>query len=213
MKISTIFPALLLTIFLQFYSPLLKAQNLLPRESISIDFGYSKHGTGDMPGFLLNTEYRNYFKKRLFYAIGLGASWHDGLAEALFFTAPSGRLTDASIRNLTAGFQLSAKAGLDFLQADRHSLALMLGPLLRYQSTTVPDIILTLYPPYNGLSFPVSSLAHYEKQRTVSLGGVVQLSYRYAFSAKIAGGINSGFQTDTNGDAILQLGGSLAIRL
>src|SRR5690606_38857239 len=93
-------------------------KNELP-ETLEINLGVSRHGTYDLPGFLLNTEFRKYFKQTLFYSVGLGATWNDGSMD-IFYTDPDGRVIDGSIRNMIAGFQIISKIGWDFFQ-DNHN--------------------------------------------------------------------------------------------
>ena len=43
-------------------------------------------------------------------------------------------------------------------------------------------------------------------QHTVAFGGLFQFGYSYTFNNQFFAGIVAGFQTDTNGDALPQLG-------
>lgn len=190
----------------------LHAQNDSYKESVELNIGASKHGTGDFPGFIVNTEYRNYFRPKLFFAAGLAATWHDG-STPILHPGQNGAMNDHSVRDVTAGFQLAGKLGWDFLQTSKSSLGIMLGPLVRYQSTTVANELLILYPAGTGLNFPVVATYHSESQRTVALGGIAQLSFRYAVGKRLLLGATTGYQTDTNGDGILQLGLVAGIRL
>jgi hypothetical protein len=213
MKISTpIMSILLIAVFL-FFCPTLKAQSKTAREYLSLDIGYSKHGTGDLPGFIINTEYRKYFRERLFFAAGIAVTVHDGFRD-LKYEGLNGQIVDGSIRDATGGAQVSAKVGWDFLQKSQHSLGAMVGPLLRYQTSTIPDALSIYFPgATGGFPFPAIVYEHHSPQRTTSFWGIIQLTYRYHFHSRYSLGATAGFQTDTNGDAIWQLGGSLAIRL
>src|SRR5690606_31857487 len=174
---------------------------------------YSKHGTGDLPGFIVNTEYRKYFRERLFFAAGIAVTVHDGFRD-LKYEGLNGQVVDGSIRDATDGAQVSAKVGWDFLQNAQHSLGAMLGPPFRYQTSTIPDALSIYFPaPTRALPFPAIVYEHHSPQRTFNMGGILQLSYRYHIHPRYSIGATAGFQTDTNGDAIWQLGGSMAIRL
>jgi hypothetical protein len=213
MKISTPIMSILLMAVLLFNSPALNAQSKTYREFLSLDIGYSKHGTGDLPGFIVNTEYRKYFHERLFFTAGIAVTVHDGFRD-LKYEGLNGQIVDGSIRDATGGAQVSAKVGWDFLQKSQHSLGAMVGPLLRYQTSTIPDALSIYFPgATGGFPFPAIVYEHHSPQRTTSFGGIIQLTYRYYFHSRYSLGATAGFQTDTNGDAIWQLGGSMAIRL
>ncbi|MFN4313920.1 MAG: hypothetical protein ACK4E0_06495 [Chitinophagaceae bacterium] len=189
------------------------AQKTGLKESVELNAGISEHGSGDYGGFMLNTEYRRYYRERIFFAMGIGASWHDG-AYGIKYIGPSGQTVDGSVREVTAGYQLSAKIGYDFIQNDQHSFGLMLGPLLRYQTSTLADGV-SIYYPVGGSSypFPVVAFDHRSPQRTTSFGGILQLSFRHKLNSRIFIGATAGFQTDTNGDAITQGCALLGVRI
>lgn len=213
MKISTLILIFQLMAVFLFTSPTTQAQSKHAGEFISLDIGYSKHGTGDLRGFMVNTEYRKYLRERIFFAAGIAVTVHDGF-RLLEYEGLNGQVVDGSIRNATGGAQLSARIGWDFLQQSQHSLGAMVGPLIRYQTSTIPDALSIYFPgAATGFPFPAIVYEHHSPQRTTSFGAVLQLSYRYHFHSRYSVGATAGFQTDTNGDAIWQLGGSMAIRL
>lgn len=182
------------------------------RESITLGFGYSKSGSGDLPGVMLTTEYRKYVKQRVFLTTGLGANMHYG-DMPIFYTTPTGNDRDGSIREVTAGFQLHGLAGWDFVQAKRHSVGIAAGPMLRYQATTSPDMVSIYYPAATGMPFPLVLFDHREDQRIFSVGGMAQLSYRYQAGRRFILGALGSFQTDTNSDVIFQAGASIGVKL
>lgn len=192
---------------------LVEAQKNTLTETIELQLGVSLHGSGDMTGFSCNTEYRRYVKQRIFLAVGLGATWNDK-QYSIYYTDPTGRAVDGSLRDAIAGFQLAGKAGWDFLQRDQHSLGIMIGPLLRYQTSTVADYREIIFPA-SGIGFPVpvTYYVHLDPQRTLTVGGIVQVSYRHKLGQRIFSGVVAGFQTDSNGDALPQLCVSVGVKL
>ncbi|MGN6438899.1 MAG: hypothetical protein ACTHMM_20315 [Agriterribacter sp.] len=172
--------------------------------SFQIGIGASKHGTGDMNGFLLNTEYRTFFRKKLFHSHGISATIHDG-SLPIFYTNANGSLVDGSYRYTTAGIQLTSKLGIAFYRYNRNEFGGQAGVLLRYQTSSYFDEINILYPAATGLPTPVVTIANKSKQRTVAVGGIGQIFYHYSFTKKIFAGIVAGLQTDTNGDTLTQL--------
>ena len=69
-----------------------------------------------------------------------------------------------------------------------------------------------LYPPLTGLEIPVMYFEHREPQHTVSAGGSTQLRYDLTLKKKTSVGLLGGFQVDSNGDNITQVGLSLGRR-
>jgi hypothetical protein len=92
--------------------------------------------------------------------------------------------------------------GYDFIKNSNHAFGLSLGPIVRYQSSSIPDIIDILYPALTALPFPVESVQFTDSFRTISLGAVLKLNYYYTFENYYFLGPTGGFQTDTNGDNI-----------
>lgn len=182
------------------------AQNtrIIPNQSIQIDVGIGKHGTGDLSGFVINSEYKKYFRRKLSFSLGLGATINDG-ALPILYSDLSGNLVDASYRYNTAGLQLTSKLGLSFVRNTKNDFGLQIGVMLRYQSSSYYDEVTVLYPPITGLAVPVVTIINESPQRTVAAGGIAQLYYHYAVKENIYIGSSIALQTDTNGDFIRQL--------
>lgn len=173
----------------------------LPDQSIKINIGRGRHGTGDVQGLLLGVEYEKYFQKRLSWSTELGMTIHDG-SDLLLVTEASGEVHDLSYRYTTAGAQLAGKIGYHFLRAKNWDSGIRIGGLFRYQSSSVPNDITTLFPVATGLPLPVYINEHSTPQRTYSVGGISQLFVNYAIKQKIILGLVTGLQLDTNGDTI-----------
>lgn len=182
----------------------LSAQNILPQKQIQVFAGKSFHGTGDMKGISFNSEYQQYFKKRLSWSLGLGGTIHDG-SFPVFFNDPSGNETDGSIRYTTAGVQVFSHVGYSILKTNEHMFQIRFGGLIRYQSSSYYDDVTVLYPIATGLPVPVNIFKNTTPQKTFAFGGSGQILYNYSLKNNITAGILAGIQTDTNGDAITQL--------
>lgn len=157
-----------------------------------------------MRGIIFITEYTNYFNKHLSWAIALGGTIHDG-SMPLFFSDQDGNSIDGSIRYTTAGVQTSSHLGYSFIRTSRHELAVKVGALLRYQSSSYYDQVGVYYPLATGFFIPVTTFENKTPQKTYAFGGSSQISYNYTISRAISFGIQAGFQTDTNGDTITQV--------
>lgn len=196
-----------LLLFLFFLPALLSAQNTttLLDKYLQIDIGTGMHGSGDLGGFTFNTSYTNYFRKKIFYTLEVGTSINYG-ASSLFYVNSSGKTFDSSYRYTTAGIQLVGKIGLSFFRNKKNDLGLRIGPLVRFQSSSVPDGVSTLFPAAGtGFDMPVSFFDYVTPQNTLAIGGVFQLFYNYSISNKIYIGPSAGFQSDSNGDTITNI--------
>lgn len=194
-------------LLLLFFPALLCAQDTttLLNKSLQVEMGTGMHGSGDLTGLTLNTSYTNFFRKKVSYTIELGTSIHYG-SSALFYVDNSGKNIDGSYRFTTAGLQLVGKIGLSFFRNKKNDLGLRIGPLLRYQSSSVPDRIRTIFPAAGtGFDIPISFASNENPQNTLTAGGVFQIFYNYSIANKIYIGPSAGFQSDSNGDTITNI--------
>jgi hypothetical protein len=180
------------------------SQTVSNKRQIELIVGRSVHGTGDTRGLNFSVEYSKYFKKRLNWSASIGGTIHDGVYP-IFFEYPAGVQNDGSIRYTTAGLQVLAHLGYNFIKSSRHELLFRLGSALRYQSSSYWDVFSVLYPPITGLAYPVVVFENSTPQRTFAVGGTTQIKYSYTTSRHISLGIFGGFQFDSNGDTISHL--------
>ncbi|TKT93765.1 hypothetical protein [Dyadobacter frigoris] len=174
---------------------------LLPTQSLKLNIGRGKLGTGDIQGLMLGVEYERYFQKRLSWSTELGMTIHDG-SDLLLVTEASGEVHDLSYRYTTAGAQLVGKIGYYFLRTKNWDMGVRIGGLFRYQSSSVPDDVTMLFPIATGLPVPIFINENTSPQRTYSVGGISQLFVSYTIKQKILLGLTTGLQLDTNGDTI-----------
>ena len=197
---------------------LLLLSNLLSAQSnqslnnhVNISFGRSIHFSGDIPGIVFSTEFSKKIKKKISYSIALVGTIHDS-EDPLFFSGPSGQQIDGSIRYVTAGVQTSAHLGYHFISTTKSDFQLRLGPLLRYQSSSLPDVVTIVYEPITGQPIPLIYFEQFEPQRQLTVGGSLQLRYDFTFNGKISLGLCGGFQIDSDGDNIAQASLSIGRR-
>lgn len=171
---------------------------------LNISTGSSFHGSGDMRGVIINTEYSKNLKKRIGLSFSLGSTLHDG-TYPLFFVSPSGENIDGSIRYTTGGLQFASHLGYDLIKTNNHQFQLRVGGLFRYQSSSYFDDLSIFYPAgETGLPVPAIVFNNTTPQRTFAVGASAQLFYNYTINDKFAIGLLAGFQTDSNGDVIRQ---------
>lgn len=196
---------LLTTLFIAF--TLSATAQDLPRNAVQVLGGYSKHGSGDMNGIVFGAEYVRYTSKRFSLNYNFRATINDGIDRIIETNVSAGTVRDASVRFTTAGVQLGTDAGFSFIRTRSHEALASLGGFVRYQSASNGDDGYALYyPSATGLPMTVVAYNNHTPQETFNAGGILQLRYNYTFNNKIVAGLSAGFQTDSNGDAIQQLG-------
>ena len=203
----------LLFLFLFIYTSVNAQKNIQDlKKSVQLDIGFGKHGTGDINGLNINSEYKRFFSKNLSISFGLGATLHDG-AFPILYSDGNGNLIDASYRYTTGGIQLTSKVGISFIKSTINDFGLQVGPILRYQSSSYFDEINVLYPAATGLPIPVIAIINKSPQKTLSVGGISQFYYNYTIKSNVFVGLSAAIQIDTNGDLINQLAVSCGLRL
>lgn len=203
----------LLFLFLFIYTSVNAQKNIQDlKKSVQLDIGFGKHGTGDINGLNINSEYKRFFRKNLSISFGLGATLHDG-AFPILYSDGNGNLIDASYRYTTGGIQLTSKVGISFIKSTINDFGLQVGSILRYQSSSYFDEINVLYPAATGLPMPVIAIINKSPQKTLSVGGIGQFYYNYTIKSNLFVGLSAAIQIDTNGDLINQLAVSCGLRL
>lgn len=169
--------------------------------------GYSRHGSGDMKGNYFGAGFMQYFTTKLslnYYFRGTINSSKDVI---IVTDVNSGTKTDASVRYTTAGFQSGVDGQFSFIHTQRHEVMIALGCFGRYQSASNgSDGYSLYYPATTGVPTILVGYDNKTPQETMSFGGLLQLHYHFTINKSLFFGVTTGFQTDTNGDAIPQAG-------
>lgn len=177
----------------------------LQRRGIELIPQISFTGTGDVwgPGFTIR--YTNYFKKRFSYSLWAGCTIHSA-SDPLSFTDSLGRFYDISIRDVTGGIQCGSTIEYALIRSKKQEFKLGFGGLIRYQSTSLPDIVTVFYPAGTGIPFPVYVFQQESRQKTIAIGANVQIGYNFIFKNNLYIGVLSSWQMDSNGESILPTG-------
>ncbi len=180
----------------------LLAQNKEPSYAI-FNFGGSFTGTGDIYGFQYGITYREHFEeKQLYWSIGFEGTLHDTESIDYIFEDENGNELEGKSRHVTGGLQLVGTMGYDILKNPNHDLGLAIGPIIRYQSSSLPDMVEIRYPALTGLPLPVKIETFTEPAKTFAIGAALKVNYYYLFENNFLIGFIGGFQLDTNGDTI-----------
>jgi hypothetical protein len=159
----------------------------LPKQSIIIGGGFSGHGTGDLPGVVLDFSYHNRITRRLSNLSTIGSTIHYNS----FITNSS---TNEKTHETKAGIQVSSQFGFTPLKVKSHELSMYAGPLFRFQSTSNPRILQVVYSsnpgPYQLYDYV------YENQNTISIGYLISINYTTYIHSKFLLGGKVSFQND-----------------
>lgn len=196
-----------LTVLLSLFLATLVNAQQQPKHAIQFMGGYSRHGSGDMDGIVFESGYQYYLSKKFSLQYMVRATINSGRDEILVTDANSGNTTDASVRYTTAGVQLGTNAGFSIVRSSMHELIVSAGPFVRYQSASNGTDGYSIYrPPVINVPAVLIGFDNRSPQQTISVGGLLQIKYAVSIAGKVAIGLATGFQTDTNGDVIPQAG-------
>jgi hypothetical protein len=200
MKVFTIF--LLLPFFFSLSFSQSRNETIPVHSFLYYSAGRAFTGSGDLSGLYMSTGYSKDFKH--WNVSGEIAVNHFSGEQPLYYNNPlnANEVIDGSIRYNTFGIQANFVGSYRIISRQKHSMNIGLGPILRYQSTSIPDVYDILYPAITNLSIPVIYYQNYESQNSYEVGGMIKLGYHYYLSKKINLGASFSFQTDTNEDNI-----------
>lgn len=170
-------------------------------EALQLQVGYSMNGTADMKGGSFNVNYKQYFRRHFYFNAGVGATVHNDQF-GIFYYNSLDHYIDGSVRYTTGGMQAFGGIGYCPIRTPHSELELRLNALVRYQASSLSDIIAVDLPAGTGLPYPVVELYNTSKARTVSVGGLLQLGYNYAIGRKTYLGLAASYQTDSESDGI-----------
>lgn len=163
--------------------------------------GYSRHGTGDMPGVAFMAELGRDLGRHTEWAVNLKATIH-GDAETVILTDPQGNRSDRSFRYNNAGLQFGAQVGYKLVDRLHHAFRVQAGGIFRYQNSTYPDSYNFYINNSDAVPRPSFEFFQITPQNTFSPGYSFGLSYQYITDRKLFFGLNIGLQNDTQGDMI-----------
>ncbi|ACT93119.1 hypothetical protein [Dyadobacter fermentans] len=173
----------------------------IPVQFFSSNIGLAKLGTGDSYGLMVGMEYERIFQQKFLWSTELATTIHDG-ADILKVKPDNLPEQDLSYRYTIAAVQVVGKVGHYFLRTNKFEIGGKVGALARFQSSSLADDREVLFPALTGYPLPLRINRNTEPQRTVSVGGTLQIFARHNFKNNWAIGTTTGLQLDTNGDVI-----------
>lgn len=172
-------------------------------QQLQLEAGRSYTGSGDMGGWAFTVGYEKRIKKQLSWEASVGANIYTD-TKAIFYEDSFGEQKDASIRIVTAGFQVAHVYGYHFLKKNDKDLFFKMGGLFRYQANSF-DGAGIYYPIITNMPFPLVLLDNRFPQNTISLGAISKIGFSSLLTRNLTLGLTCSFQLDTNGDNIMQL--------
>lgn len=168
---------------------------------IQLIAGYSKHGSGDMDGIVFGADYSWYLGRKFSLSLDVRGTVHSDEDTYTYFYPNNNTKVEGTIRSTTAGAQLGLNGAYSLLRSRHHEIRAGLGAYLRYQSTSLEGYSV-LNPQVTERPEVLFSLFHWEPQKSVSPGLLVQLQYHCTFRDKFTLGFKAGIQTDMEGDEL-----------
>lgn len=204
---KTLATSLILLSLCILFAPLQKAfSQQLKHRSLLVEGGCSLHGSGDYFGGSGNVSYENTHNKFLSLRYQIGATINGG--SAFGYNLTDGFFRSVPMYFVTAGVQTAGLLVFHATGIHRQSLNIMAGPLLCYQLTGSPDS----YQYFNTLTEynPLLREGYYVIRKINP--HVFTVGYRFVLESqlinteKLSFGLQAGFQNDTNGDVLTNLG-------
>jgi hypothetical protein len=181
---------------------LAQTDTTLPVNSFQLIPALSLNSTDYVSGFAIAIEYNHYFRKKLSWSVGLTSTVHDGSIPVQYYpptlVGPSVAKAGRAYYT-TSGLQTNFSLGYGILRTPHHNLQVQLGPMIRFQTSSNPD--------REGLN--LSPYVYFEKlqnYRTLSYGGILQLSYSYTFQNNLYVLAQAGLHYDSNDDGFNMFG-------
>jgi len=184
-------------------SPYAQSDNNLKRVGV-FSSGASFLSNGDLKGFYINSSIQKSFNKWV-YSGNITTSIHDKEYN-VFYQDNAGQTRDASIRNTVVGVQVGALLSRNLILREKESFLLGIGILVRYQTSSLYDRYFILYPSVTGLNNPVLLLDNFQSMRSLAIGGIIRMEYKYAFTPTWNLGGEVSFQIDTKSNILFNRG-------
>lgn len=197
----------LLLFFYNCYSQVIKERQL------SLGVLYSRHGSGDINGVMVDVGYEFNLKDRFSFYNNLSFTLHSG-KEIFYDLTPQPTNPDYQTQPLnfvTAGIQSSPTIFYSLINGKKQRFKIGVGGVIRYQANSFPDRYLYYYRS-NNWDEPFYIIK--EIQPSVFTVGY-KISFNYVFINKLKTSYSfiGSYQNDTNGDLIFGLGFQIARKL
>lgn len=174
------------------------------KSAMELNVGPSSHGTGDLSGLVVDFNHVYRFAKH----IGLVSSLTSTIHFDSRIYSPYDRYPEFYT---TAGLQLSTSVRFSVDLAKAHEFHLSIGPLIRFQADSNPQLSSTTYDPNSTDDF--KQRFEFESQTSFSPGYIVVAGYTATIKSKIRLGAKIFFQNDTQGDVITCMSPSIGFLL
>lgn len=180
-------------------------RNDLRKHTVLFYGGLSIHGSGDLPGFSYGFTYEHMFGSNWIWSLSFDSNLNDGEQLPFIYEDQRGNIINSTLHDVNAGFQLTYGIGYRLIHKPKHRFALHPGIFVRYQASSLNDVMEIIYPELTGFPIPIRIIENYNDNSTWAIGGMMRFQYDYLIKTKYLLGLQLAWQTDTNGDAISNL--------
>lgn len=215
MKIKLLLFALLLaTIISKAQTRLDTLQKKDPYGDLSLGVSYTRHGTGDLNGYLIDIGYEFNLKKRFSFYNNIAFSINSDRDYAYDNVTKStvNPFNDTKpLIFVTSGVQTSPTLFYAIANREKQKFKFGIGPVFRYQESSLPNG----YSYSNGESLGIENyyVIFGVQPRIFTIGYKVSLDYAFLVTPRNRFSLKYFYQNDTNGDLLVGIGFSYAHKI
>lgn len=168
--------------------------------------GLSFNGSGDLPGYNIQSGVEIKTNNRVSYSVNLRHT-NNARELGLYFIDPAtGRNANSSYRLITSGIQAEFIPFLKIIKNKTINLNFGVGGLIRYQFSNDVSQLAFLYPPATGYPIPLVAIdVDNKKFKYFSVGYIVSIGINFRLNNKSNIGLNLNMQNDNEGSLIWNL--------
>ncbi len=179
-------------------TPKLQAQT-----KINCGGGLSFNGSGDLPGYNVQTGIEINTNKRISYLVNLRHTNNARELGVYFIDPGTGNKANSSYRLISSGIQAEFIPSLNIFKGKAVNLALGAGGLIRYQFSNDVSQLLFLNPAFTGYPIPLLAIdVDNKKFKYFSLGYTASIGINFKVNQKSNIGLKLNLQNDTEGNLI-----------
>lgn len=181
--------------------------------SLSLGVSYSRHGSGDLNGYLIDVGYEYNFKKRFSFFNNLAFSVHSDKDFAYDIVSQPNNPDYQSkpLIFVTTGLQTTPTIFYAVINGENQKFKIGAGPVFRYQENSLPDGY--SYNKGNNTTRENYYIIKGVQPKIFTVGYKLSVDYLFLANPKNSYHLKAFYQNDTNGDLIVGIGISYAHRI
>lgn len=204
---------ILITTFCEAQTRLDTLKKIESNGSLSLGVSFSRHGSGDLNGYLVDIGYEYQLKKRFSFYNNIAFSVHSGrdFAYDLIDQPPNPDNQSKPLIFVTSGVQTTPTLFYAIANGEKQKFKIGIGPVFRFQENSLPDS----YIYYKRRDFLRENyyVIREIQPKIFTVGYKFSIDYAFAVSQKNRLSLKAFYQNDTNGDLLVGIGLSYAHRI